>query len=310
MYSFLVFFVSTVSAAVFNETNCSNEQEQCDSDGFKGPSCCNQGSTCVEYNQTYSSCIANPINQTEAFKSNHVAGTCGFNRVKWSLNMQQPFNSNNEWRFDTGNYNGEKQIYVPQGEAGQYIRMENGKLLVMAIRDNSNRWKAARAVLKHGWGVNYRAEATFQLDQAVDGAFPAIWMLPPSGKWPLVGEIDIFEYQSEFLGTPTPQTLHFGERYGGNALSFKQCPINPTASNTLAVESTANYIRFFCNGQLNGQYNKPANPSQYNWPYGGSNSFAFILNYAIEPSFAQRKVPNNIRSLKMIIPSLVVRECL
>eukprot|EP00475_Leptophrys_vorax_P004696 TRINITY_DN12794_c0_g1_i2.p1 TRINITY_DN12794_c0_g1~~TRINITY_DN12794_c0_g1_i2.p1 ORF type:complete len:300 (-),score=70.93 TRINITY_DN12794_c0_g1_i2:165-977(-) len=240
---------------------------------------------------------------------------CGGNTL-WALDMNQPFNHNGEWWFDTGNYNGEEQTYTSGSEAGQHIYTSGGNLVVQATQTAASgwKWRSARAVLNHGWNQNFYAEVQLRLDNPVAGAFPAVWMLPTSGPgWPTGGEIDIFEFQTGFAGIPTPQTLHFQDRHAGNAMSFKNCNFGETNWVTLGVEVTESRIRFWCNGHINGEYNKPGNANQNNWPYNGNYPFGFILNYAVNPAWdhgnAAKLVPYGVNTLTMFIRSLVVRSC-
>jgi len=39
------------------EVNCASKWDQCGGVGYSGPTCCESGSTCREYNQYFSQCI-------------------------------------------------------------------------------------------------------------------------------------------------------------------------------------------------------------------------------------------------------------
>jgi len=39
------------------QENCSNKYGQCGGNGFNGPKCCSQGSTCQYVNEWYSQCL-------------------------------------------------------------------------------------------------------------------------------------------------------------------------------------------------------------------------------------------------------------
>ncbi|KAI8901485.1 concanavalin A-like lectin/glucanase domain-containing protein [Globomyces pollinis-pini] len=203
--------------------------------------------------------------------------------------------------------NGEIQSYPNNPEN---IFTKGKKLHIKAIKKDG-KWTSARIRTKQGW-KNFRAEIKFRLDKASDGAFPAIWMLPQEeGKnfnWPLHGEIDIFEYNTGFGGgSHTPQSLHFQDFHAANAKGFPNCKMDVTKWNKVAVEVTDKVIRFYCNGKFNNQYSAPNNFATNSWPYD-QNPFGFVFNYAIQPGFS-KPVPNDVRSLEMIIAYAKVTAC-
>lgn len=110
-----------------------------------------------------------------------------------------------KWRFDTsrnkqGWYNNELQYYG----AGrpENVRLENGRLVIEARRETlsparhpdwgGQRYTSAKLVSTAGWRYGFY-EVRAKLPCA-GGTWPAIWMLPDGGPWPLAGEIDIMEH--------------------------------------------------------------------------------------------------------------------
>lgn len=123
-----------------------------------------------------------------------------------------------KWRYDTsrnkqGWYNNEKQYYA--ADRRENVRVEGGSLMIEARREKLSREKdwggqayssgklVARTPLGYGF---YEVRAKLPCGR---GAWPAIWMLAPDGKWPDNGEIDIMEMVG-WNANVVHATLHSG----------------------------------------------------------------------------------------------------
>ncbi|MDJ0277820.1 glycoside hydrolase family 16 protein [Sphingomonas sp. 2R-10] len=122
------------------------------------------------------------------------------------------------WRFDTsrnreGWYNNERQYYSPANTPAN-ARVEKGALVIEARREKpkgadsgGQAYTSARIVSTRGMGYGfYDIRAKLPCGR---GIWPALWMLPPDGKWPDAGEIDILElvgYEPDMVHA----TLHTG----------------------------------------------------------------------------------------------------
>ncbi len=118
--------------------------------------------------------------------------------------------------------NGEAQFYAKNN-----VSVSNGKLTITAKAEElggkdytSGRLRSAGKV-----STTYgRIEASISLP-AVDGMWPAFWMLPesgtPYGGWASSGEIDIMEAKGR-INTSTSGALHFGEVGQSTYLSTTQ----------------------------------------------------------------------------------------
>lgn len=122
------------------------------------------------------------------------------------------------WRFDTsrnreGWYNNERQYYSPANTPAN-ARVEKGALVIEARRETpkgadsgGQAYTSARIVSTKGMGYGfYDIRAKLPCGR---GIWPALWMLPPDGKWPDAGEIDILElvgYEPDLVHA----TLHTG----------------------------------------------------------------------------------------------------
>ncbi|KAI8902879.1 concanavalin A-like lectin/glucanase domain-containing protein [Globomyces pollinis-pini] len=207
------------------------------------------------------------------------------------------------WSHEYYSPNGERQVYTNNADT---FYTSGGNLVIRAFKDNRGTWNSARLLANRGWN-NFRAEVVFKLDQAVDGAFPAIWMQPVGGWAPDDGEIDLMEYSQAFPVSPVQQAVQTRSQNNGWGPTFRRC--NPDVTNwvNVAVEQTDRAVTFYCNGQLSGAYNRPENSNFDNWPFS-SKQYALTLNYAIQPSF-MGPVPDHVNSLSMTISSIKVTSC-
>ncbi len=104
-----------------------------------------------------------------------------------------------KWGYDIGGSgwgNNELQYYTNRPEN---VRVENGKLLITAIKEpvNGKEFSSTRLVSRKKADFLYgRLEVRAKLPSG-RGTWPAIWMLPTDweyGDWPRSGEIDIMEH--------------------------------------------------------------------------------------------------------------------
>jgi len=104
-----------------------------------------------------------------------------------------------KWGYDIGGNgwgNNELQYYT---DALKNAKVENGKLIITAIKENfgGREYTSARLVTKNKGDFLYgRIDVRAKLP-AGRGTWPAIWMLPTDwayGGWPKSGEIDIMEH--------------------------------------------------------------------------------------------------------------------
>jgi beta-glucanase (GH16 family) len=123
-------------------------------------------------------------------------------RPSWADEFNTKNIDANKWRFDTvlnksGWPNHERQYYSEARP--ENARIEQGSLVIEARREalqdqpdwGGQAYSSAKLVSRspHGYGF-YETRA---LLPCARGTWPAIWLLPSSGKWPDAGEIDVME---------------------------------------------------------------------------------------------------------------------
>lgn len=122
------------------------------------------------------------------------------------------------WRYDTarnrlGWHNNEKQYYA--ADRAENARVRDGALTIEARRERraaapdygGQNYTSARLVSRRAMGYGfYEIRAKLPCGR---GIWPAIWMLPDTGKWPDAGEIDIMEMVG-WDATVVHATLHTG----------------------------------------------------------------------------------------------------
>ena len=223
---------------------------------------------------------------------------------EYKLVFEDSFESldRNIWKFDIGKGprndgwgNGEEQTYTDD-KANVFV--EDGVLHVRALKDDNGNFTSARLTTYGTYEFSYGKITCEARVREAPGPFSAIWALSSkchdesSVRWPLAGEIDLFEYHA--MWPYTPATLHYKDCHGGNAESFKG-NLQLTSSNRepiwheYTVEWTPDYIAFFQDKSIIGKKRRPDSPTQENWPYHKDNPFHLIINNAVNPSWSTTK---------------------
>ncbi len=178
----------------------------------------------------------------------------------------------------------------------QTVRVENGKLLLSAIKNPNTAtdnvpYLTGGIQTRNKVGIKYgKVEVRAKVPEG-KGSFPAIWMMPTNstyGGWPKSGEIDIMEH----LNTDNViyQTIH---SYYATGAPYGQGNNNPKSSNTTGynkndfniygLEWYPDKLEFLVNGVVTSSYPR-LNPSVSNqWPF--DHEFYLILNTACNGSW-------------------------
>ncbi len=128
--------------------------------------------------------------------------------------------------------------------------------------------------------------------QGATGCWPAIWLLPETGKWPKAGEIDIMERLNH--DDIAYQTVHSYYTY---VLKEDQNPphggtgaINPDGYNVYAVEILPDRLVFSINGKHTFTYPKIDTDKEGQWPFG--TPFYLLVDMQIEGSWVGKADPS------------------
>ncbi len=152
--------------------------------------------------------------------------------------------------------------------------MRNGNLVLRGIQNLTQPQDTAPFLTggvytkgKMGF-MDGRLEIKAKLNGAT-GAWPAFWLLPQEGQWPMGGEIDIMERLN--YDNIAYQTVHSHYTYD---LGFKTTPpqgstgpIHPEAYNVYAVEMYADSLCFFINDQHTFTYPRIETDQEGQFPF-------------------------------------------
>lgn len=216
-----------------------------------------------------------------------------FQKLVWSdeFDNTDKLPDSTKWGYDNGNGcpqvcgwgNNELQYYTTSRTSN--ARVENGKLIIEAVKENYNgaKYTSARMVTKNKGDWKYgRMEIKAKLP-AGRGIWPAIWMLPTKweyGIWPHSGEIDIMEnvgYLPDSL-FGTVHTEDFNGMKGTQKVKSTLVKDLSTAFHVYGIEWTENEITFFIDD--NKYHTFVNNKSGYKaWPF--DKDFYLVLNIAV-----------------------------
>jgi beta-glucanase (GH16 family) len=122
-------------------------------------------------------------------------------QFSWSDEFNGPSVDTSVWGYETGYSirNQELENYTTRPDNS---RIDNGCLLIQALRDNYNGHpysSASRRTMNRKSWLYGKFEMRAQIDVRL-GSWPAWWWLPNTGGWPKGGEIDMMEfYQGKCL---------------------------------------------------------------------------------------------------------------
>ena len=195
-----------------------------------------------------------------------------------------------KWKFETGAHgwgNNEWQNYT----AGPNSTVRDGILRITAEKvgegQKAGDYTSSRMNSKESFTYGRMEVRAKVPDLKGKGVWPAAWMLGENiGEvgWPDCGEIDIMEYVSF-----APNEIHFSiHSKANNHVQGTQITSGPLPLETVEEEFhnygimwTEDYLKFYLDhvDSVKLTFNKPANPTQENWPF--DKPFYFLLNLAV-----------------------------
>jgi beta-glucanase (GH16 family) len=199
-----------------------------------------------------------------------------------------------KWSYTTGTGfgNQEKQYCT---ERVQNVRVEGGNLVIAALKETYTppgpaateyNYTSGRINSKGKGFVKYgKVEARISLPSG-RGTWPAFWMLPETGSWPLYGEIDIMEHVGS-EPTMISHALHTNNRNGsrGNNWHNRQYPGNVEGEfHVYTMEWLEDFDKgddcmiFYINGKESARVYQNSEDIK-DWPF--NRDFYVILNLAI-----------------------------
>lgn len=194
----------------------------------------------------------------------------------------QTLDVNNWTPIINGNGGGNNELQYYTDNAAN-VSTANGNLQITARQENymGANYTSGRIHTRYKVGFKYgRIEARIKMPYG-RGIWPAFWMLPTEGNWPIYGEIDIME----LLGhqpNKTYATIHGSDTNNQHVQSGVNYTL-PTGSfadnyHLYALEWNANSLSFYVDEMLIGTKNKTDLPT---WQWNFDKEFYLLLNVAV-----------------------------
>ncbi|MDB5711592.1 MAG: glycoside hydrolase [Sphingomonas bacterium] len=211
-------------------------------------------------------------------------------RPSWTDEFDRPRIDLKLWRFDTsrnkqGWYNNEKQYYA--ADRRQNARIEGGALVIEARREKlpampdwgGQDFSSAKLVSRQALGYGfYEVRAKMPCAR---GTWPAIWLLPDSGKWPDEGEIDLMEmvgWQPNLVHATLHSAL-FNHVKGTQRGDEKEVPTSCTEFHRYQLDWQSDAITIGIDGRGYMQVANDQPGGRGAWPF--DRPYQMILNLAI-----------------------------
>lgn len=222
------------------------------------------------------------------------------NAADWTLVWSDEFNGSKldytKWDVAVDAFGGGNQELQLYTDRLKNVRVEKGKLIIEAHRDNPNiqgtirKFSSGKISTKHRGDWRY---GKFEIRAKLPigkGVWPAIWMLPTDekyGSWAASGEIDIMELNGnkpfELLGT-----LHYGGKWPRNRSSGNKMKLAKGTYgdkfHTFGIEWVEDEIRWTLDGKI-WQKQKKWSTSEASFPAPFDQEFHLLLNVAVGGRF-------------------------
>ena len=214
--------------------------------------------------------------------SNEV--TPPFDNLVWSDEFNTATLDTSKWVYDNGD--GCPNLCGWGNNEEQYYREENtsisdGKLIITTKSEafGGKSYTSSKLISSQKFSTRYgKFEASIKLPSA-GGIWPAFWMLPENGNWPVTGEIDIMEARHsnpEIIGGTVHYSLNDAATFNGK--EYDAGEDLSSDFHTYAVEWEEDEIRWYFDGQL---YHTVTPDTTVNpWPFM-QGQFYLILNVAV-----------------------------
>lgn len=237
-----------------------------------------------------------------------LIGSSAFSQGFYKLHWYDEFNENelnmSRWDYQLGTGasegltdwgNDEQQYYTNQNAV-----VKDGFLTITAKKEtyNNKPYTSSRLFTRGKYHTTYgRIEARISLSPAVQGLWPAFWMLPqdsPYGTWAASGEIDIFEGKGRLPGEYSG-AIHYGGVWPKNTYATTG---DYTFANDQTLEDFHIYALEWKEGELTWYCdNRPVkkitqwHSENGNFPAPFDTDFYILLNLAVGGTFDGYKTP-------------------
>lgn len=228
----------------------------------------------------------------------------GFFRLHWYDEFDGNTLDPDKWEHQTGTGasegltdwgNWEQQYYTPENTT-----VKGGMLVIRARRETKENkpFTSSRLFTRGKFSTTYgRIEARIRISQAVEGLWPAFWMLPhnsPYGTWAASGEIDIFEGKGR-LPREYSGAIHYGGEWPRNTYVTTgnyTFPDEKTLEDfhLYALEWKEGKLAWYCDDILVkkiSQWHSEKGP----FPAPFDSDFFILLNFAVGGTFDESRVP-------------------
>lgn len=226
----------------------------------------------------------NPVISTTADDWTEPSGMT----LAWGDEFNTSLIDTSKWVYETEatgwskTWNNELQDYTDNGTGGANAYIDNGTLVIKAIKSGTS-YTSARMATKGKYALKHGCVAAKMKLPYGQGIWPAFWMLPESGTWPSAGEIDVMELIGGGAGRDNKSfgTLHGPSYSGGNGIQGSATLASGNFSNdyhVFEIRWAEGNISWYVDGTLYHFASRDTVPGT--WVFDDRN-FYILLNLAV-----------------------------
>ena len=219
------------------------------------------------------------------------------NKNGWKLAWEETFD---QATFDTAVWS-----KIPRGQSDwcrhmsshpDCYAMKDGHLVLRGIMNPAPEQDTARFITGGLYTKDKKAFYGGRLEiraklQAAQGAWPAIWLLPETGKWPDSGEIDILERlnHDDFVYQTVHTNYTYVQQQTDNPPHSAKAPIKTDDYNIYTVEILPEQLIFSVNGEQTFVYPRITTDRPGQYPFG--SPYYLLVDMQIEGDWVGKADP-------------------